>query len=351
MPSSPYLPIFEFTRGRIVESIHYGAIAVVDATGRLIAQYGDPQVVTYLRSTAKPFQAMPFIENEGHLTYNLDPREIALMCASHSGTDEHVAVLRGMQAKTGVVETDLLCGVHPLRYEPTVEAMRQRGEKLTPNRHNCSGKHTGMVAYTRLMGLPKEDYVNPAHPLQQEILAGFAAMCKLPVEKVEVGIDGCSAPNFAVPLYNAALGLARLSDPEGGCVEPQKRRVACQTILDAMTSHPDMVGGPDSFDTDLMQGMSGRILAKAGAEGFQGLALRPGMLGPGSPGVGVTLKISDGDAKDRVRPAIVLEILRQLGVAMDMPPQKLASYGPISWVYNWRKLEVGQARPCFDLSR
>jgi L-asparaginase II len=273
------------------------------------------------------------------------------MCASHSGTDEHVAVARSLQAKTGVAETDLLCGVHPLSYAPTVEAMRQRGEELTPNRHNCSGKHTGMLAYTRLKGLPKEDYVNPAHPIQQEILSGFAAMCEFPVAKVEVGIDGCSAPNFAVPLYNAALGLARLSDPDAGCVEPPKRRAACRTIMDAMTSHPDMVGGPDRFDTDLMLVMGGRVLAKAGAEGFQGLALRPGLLGPASPGVGVALKISDGDAKDRVRPAIVLEILRQLGVAVDLPPDKRTIYGPSSKVYNGRKIEVGQARPCFDLSR
>jgi L-asparaginase II len=349
MPTLPYLPIFELTRGRIVESIHYGAIAVVEATGSLIAHYGDPQVVTYLRSSAKPFQAMPFIEKEGHLTYHLSPREIALMCASHSGTDEHVAVLRSMQSKTGVTEADLLCGVHPLNHEPTIEAMRQRGEKLSPNRHNCSGKHTGMVAFARLGGWPKEDYVNPSHPIQQEILGTFAAMCEIPVEKVEVGIDGCSAPNFAVPLYNAALGLARLSDPEAGRVEPPKRRAACHVIIDAMTSHPDMVAGPERFDTDLMQAMGGRILAKSGAEGYQVLALRPGLLGPGSPGVGVALKVSDGDAKDRARPAIALEILRQLGV--DVPLDRLARYGPTSKVTNWRKLEVGQARPCFELSR
>jgi len=350
MPSSPYQPIYETTRGRIVESIHFGAIAVVEARGRLIAHYGDPQAVTYLRSTAKPFQALPFIQNEGQKFYDLSPRELALICASHSGTDEHVAVVRGMQAKTGVAEADLMCGVHPLDYEPTLEAMRQRGEVVTPNRHNCSGKHTGMLAYARMRQLPKEDYVDPSHPIQQEILGAFAEMCDLPVGQVEIGIDGCSAPNFAVPLYHAALAYARLSDPEVGCVEPPSRRAACHAIVDAMTAHPDMVGGPDSFDTSLMQAAGGRVLAKAGAEGYQGLALMPGVLGPGSPGVGIALKVSDGDARDRARPALVLELLRQLGI-LEATRDALAGYGPTLPVKNWRKLEVGQARPCFELGR
>jgi L-asparaginase II len=229
--------------------------------------------------------------------------------------------------------------------------MRQRSERLTPNRHNCSGKHTGMLAFARLKGLPKEDYTNPSHPIQREILQAFAAMCALPPEKVEIGIDGCSAPNFAVPLYNAALGLARLCDPQAGNIESLARRAACNTILEAMTGYPDMVGGPDSFDTHLMQAAGGRLMAKSGAEGYYGLGLLPGMLGPDSPGAGVVLKISDGDAKNRARPAVILEILRQLGVLDPSQLDMQAGYGPVSIVRNWRQLEVGQARPCFELSR
>jgi L-asparaginase II len=351
MSLSPYLPLFEVTRGGVVESVHFGAIAVVDACGSLVASYGNPQAVTFLRSTAKPFQALPFIENGGQKLYNLSLREIALMCASHSGTDEHVAVVQGIQAKTGVAEADLECGVHPITHEPTLEAMRQRGEKLSPNRHNCSGKHTGMLAYARMKGLPKENYTDPSHPIQQEILLALAAMCALPPGLVVLGIDGCSAPNFAVPLYNAALALARLSDPQAGNVRPHARRDACDTIFEAMTSHPDMVGGPDSFDTHLMQAMDGRVLSKSGAEGYCGLGLPPGALRPDSPGVGVALKISDGDGRHGARPAVVLETLRQLGVIDASQLDRLASFGPVSTVLNWRKLDVGQARPCFVLGR
>lgn len=351
MPAAPYSPLLELTRGRIVESIHLGAIAVVDALGRLIASYGDPQAVSYLRSTAKPFQALPFIENDGHKFYNLSRREIALMCASHSGTDEHVAVVQGMQGKIGINEADLQCGVHPLSHGPTLEAMRQRGEKVTPNRNNCSGKHTGMLAYACMKGLPKEGYLDPAHPIQQDILHTFAAMCQLPAERIEIGTDGCSAPNFAVPLYNAALGIARLCDPETGGIQPPARQVACHIIREAMTTHPEMVGGPDSFDTRLMQATSGRILAKSGAEGFFGLGLRIGRLRPGSPGLGIAIKVADGDTSYRVRPAVALETLRQLGELEPSEVDQLADYGPVSPLHNWQGLKVGQARPCFLLSR
>ena len=145
-----YQQIFEVTRGRIVESIHFGAAAVVDSGGRLLAWLGDPKIITFLRSSAKPFQALPFIEGGGDQTFHLTSKEVAIICGSHDGTDEHVEVIKGIQAKAGVQESDLLCGAHPLSHVPTVEAMRARGETPTPNRHNCSGKHTGMLAAARI---------------------------------------------------------------------------------------------------------------------------------------------------------------------------------------------------------
>jgi L-asparaginase II len=200
-----------------------------------------------------------------------------------------------------------------------------------------------------MKGLSTADYLDFSHPVQQEILEAFASLCGIQAEQVELGIDGCSAPNFAVPLYHAALGLARLSDSQnGGLEQPHRRRQACATIFRAMTAHPDMVGGPDSFDTALMQAAGGSILAKTGAEGFYGLALGPGLLGEGSPGAGIALKISDGDGKDRARPAVVLELLRQLGVLPGLQ-DRLAAYGPSVRQFNWRRLEIGQARPCFAL--
>ncbi len=346
VPDPGYVPLFALTRGGTLESVHFGAIAVVDAHGRLLASVGDPWSVTFLRSTAKPFQALPFVEDGGPAHFHLTDEEIALMCASHSGTDEHVAVVRRLQQKVGVQEEQLLCGTHPPYDKATAEALRARGEAPTPNRHNCSGKHTGMLAQAVLHQWPTEAYIALEHPVQQRILQAFAEMCGLAPEAVAVGVDGCSAPNFAAPLYHVAYGYARLMDPHG--VSPT-RAEAARTVVRAMTSHPFMVGGPARFDTVLMESMEGRVLAKGGAEGYQGLGLAPGVLGPDSPGVGIAIKIADGDARgNRARPAVALEVLRQLGVLPEIPAA-LHSFGPEVTVTNWRGLAVGKGYPVFSL--
>ena len=346
--TNPYQPVFELTRGRIVECIHFGAAAVVDSHGQLLASLGDPQLVTFLRSSAKPFQALPFIERNGHQKFNLTPREIALMCSSHSGTDEHVEAVKVMQAKIGVNVSDLMCGMHYPIHEATADAMKVRGELPTPYRHNCSGKHTGMLAHARLRGAPLENYIDFHHPVQESILQAFAEMCVLPVDKVELGIDGCSAPNFAVPLYNAAFGYARLCDPFDQAPE---RAAACRTISSSMMAHPDMVGGPGRFDTALMLAGKGRILVKGGAEGFQSVGLLPGALGADSPGIGIAIKISDGDPTDRARQGVALAILQFLGALDEYQLATLSAFGPQIQLENFRKLKVGVSRPAFVLNK
>ncbi len=355
--ANDYLPVFEVTRGGIVESVHYGAAAVVDSNGRLLAWYGNPKTVTFMRSSAKPFQALPFIEHGGDLTFHLTSKETAIICASHDGTDEQVEVIKGIQAKVGVQESDLLCGTHLLSDVATVEAMRQRGEVVTPNRHNCSGKHTGMLAHARMRGLPISDYINPEHPIQKSILETFAAMCGVLAEDVVIGTDGCSAPNFAIPLSNAALGFARLCDPKG--LSPE-RAAACRRITAAMMSNPVMVAGASRFDTKVMEVCVKRVLAKGGAEGFMALGIPAGALGAESPGIGIAFKVSDGDAsirqsdgsfRNRVRPAMALEILNQMGYVSQAELDQLAEYGPTRPVTNYRKLVVGEIRPAFTLSR
>ena len=357
MGQTPYSPIFQLTRGDTVESIHYGSVAVSDATGRLVAWYGDPETITFLRSSAKPFQLLPFITHGGQSYFHLTPREVALMAASHSGTDEHVAVIEGIQQKTGVSESELMCGVHPPGDAATLEALRERNEEPTPNRHNCSGKHTGMLAYVHMrqgVELPsgaEMDYIDPSHPIQKEILETFAEMCALPATQVHLGTDGCSAPNFAVPLKNAATGFARLCDPVTGNVQPPERLAACQVIVSSMMFNPDMVAGPGRFDTRLMEVGQGRIVSKGGAEGYQAIGLLPDALGPGSPALGIAFKISDGDPKGRARPAVALEILRELGALSPTQLDMLADFGPDFPVENWREIKVGWASPCFNLQR
>lgn len=347
MPETPYLPIYQLTRGDQVESIHFGAISVVDIEGKLIASFGDPYGGTFLRSTAKPFQALPFIEMGGADYFALTPKEIALICSSHSGTDEHVSVVVGIQEKVGISEADLKCGTHPPIHRETAEAMRQRGEEPTYNRDNCSGKHTGMLAHARMRSTSLENYLDFDHPIQQSILLTFAEMCGLSPENVGLGIDGCSAPNFSIPIYNAAWGWARLADPQGLSSE---RAAACRTITDAMMSHPHMVAGPDRFDTILMQVAKKRIVVKGGAEGYQGMAIMPGVLGKNSPALGIALKISDGDGRGRVRPGVCIEVLRHLGALSQSDLKALEHFSPVNDVLNRRDVVVGEGRPVFTLT-
>ncbi len=353
-----YQPVLELTRGNIVESRHYGAAAVVDAGGRLLAWVGDPQLVTYLRSSAKPFQALPFIERGGDQVFHLTSKEIAVICSSHDGSKEHVEAVKGIQEKVGVQESDLLCGVHmPFSLPEQIELIKS-GQQPAPNQNNCSGKHSGMLAHARMRGLPIADYINPEHPIQKTILETVSEMCGLPQDKIEIGIDGCSAPNFAMPLYNAALGFARLCDPRGLSVE---RAAACRRIVSSMLAYPVMVGGQGRFDTCLMETCAGRILAKVGAEGYLCMGIMAGALSPDSPGIGIALKVSDGDISirkangdsyNRARPAFALEILRQMGYIGEKELEALSTeFGPVKPVVNLRKLVVGQSRPVFTLRR
>lgn len=340
-----YVPLYHLTRGDTVESVHYGAIAVVDSHGRLLAWAGDVQTVTFLRSTAKPFQALPFVERGGMEHFGLTPAELAVICASHSGTDRHVAVVRSIQQKAGLQEDQLQCGVHPPYHAPTAEALRARGEAPTPNRHNCSGKHSGMLAHAVLRGLPLDDYLALEHPVQQSIRETLTTMAGLSPDQLHIGTDGCSAPNFAIPLYHAAWAYARLVDPHD---QPPERQRACHQIVSAMTSHPDLVGGPGRFDTRLMQVAGHKLVAKGGAEGYQGLGIRPRT---GQHGIGIALKIADGDAARRARAAVVLETLRQLQVLNEDELQSLADFGPRRPVHNWRQRIVGEGYPVFRLQQ
>ncbi len=339
------VPLVEVTRGDIVESIHYGAFIVVDSKGRVIAGLGDADLMTYPRSSMKPFQALPFIERGGDIAFDLTQREIAIICASHAGTDLHKTVLEGMHVKIGTSEDDLACGVHWPGDEDTRKAMRAAGETPTPFRHNCSGKHTGMLAHARLRDLPTEGYLDPQHPVQVTIRETLANMVEMAPEDMPLGIDGCSAPVYGIPLRNMARAIARLADPEG-LVEG--RAESCRKITSVMMAHPAMVAGPGKFDTELMRAAGGKVFSKAGAEGYHILGVLPGVLDDGAPGLGIAIKIADGDAKGRARESVSLTVLSALGVLDEEALSQLSEFGNVS-VKNWRKLVVGEARPAFDL--
>lgn len=347
------LPILELIRGKVVESTHFGSIVVVDSIGKILHSHGDPDTVAFLRSSAKPFQALPFVEQGGVEHFSYTQAELALSCASHETSQMHIDTVQGMQLKIGIQEKYLQCGPHLPGDAKKLREVIKNGIPPTANFNNCSGKHTTMLAFAKMRGLPLENYLDFDHPIQKDILKTFSEMCGMEVEKIELGIDGCSAPNFAVPLVNAALGMARLCDPR----ELSKARAAaCQKITDAMTSHPEMVSNYGEFDCELIKTAEGKIITKRGAEGFQIIGLMPGIYG--ERGVGIAFKVTDGDrstmndeleTSSRVRPATTLEILKQLKALSEAQLQSLAKFGPEKTLKNYAGLVTGKSKPAFKL--
>lgn len=345
MNISSHLPLVEITRGNLVESIHYGSVAIAENNGET-KTYGDANSSFFLRSSAKPFQALALFEHEGARIFNLSLQEVAILCSSHSGTDEHVAVLKGLQKKIGIEEKDLQCGIHPPYDRNTQEQLLLRGEKPTPLRHNCSGKHTGMLALAKILGAPLEGYLSIEHPVQQMILKTFSEMCDIPMNNIELGIDGCSAPVFAIPLSNAAMGFARLADPG---LFSQTRAEACRLIYQAMTDNAEMVAGPERFDTVFMKAMQGRAMSKIGAEGYLAIAIPGNGDNPQRRGLGITIKISDGDLEHRATPVAALEILRVMGILRPEESLNLTAFNQRD-LKNWRGITIGAIRPSRQLT-
>ena len=326
-------------RNGLPESWHFGAVAVATPAGRLVGRLGNPTVRTYVRSAAKPFQILPLLLGGGRERWALEPADLAVICASHGGTPVHTERVAALLARGELGAGDLLCGAHPPLDRAAARTLRESGGTPTALHNNCSGKHTGMLLACRQSGLPTADYVAPAHPLQRRILGLLAELALLPEEAVGIGIDGCSAPAFHLPLDRLALLYARFADPrEGGSTG--SLAAALETVASAMAAAPEMVAGPGRFTTELAAVTGGRVLGKEGAEGVYAVAVR------GPVALGVAIKIADGG--ERCRDGVVLEVLGQLGSLSGQELAQLERFArtPLT---NWRQIPVGEVVPELDL--
>lgn len=336
-------PLVEVWRGRIVESRHRGHVAAVDG-GRLVAYAGEPETVTYLRSSGKPFQAIPLLTSGAADHFGFDESEVAVACGSHSGEDVHAETVARMLEKLGLDESFLKCGTHEPFDLATAERLRERGEKPTALRNNCSGKHTGMLALALHIGARPEEYDHAESPVQQAILHAVAKFAELPAGEVAVGTDGCGVPVFGMPVRAMALMYARLAAPPPDFDEETRR--ACARITNAMTAHPEMVGGTkERFDTEVMRACAGRIVSKIGAEGVYTAGVLPCERWP--KGLGLAFKIEDGEDR-RARSTIAIEALRQLDVLNEDAQKALQPYASFP-VKNHRSENVGEIRASFKL--
>ena len=322
--------LIELTRGALVESLHAGAIAVVRPTGEVVAAVGDIATPIYPRSAIKPLQAIACVEAGAADRFGFGTREIALGSASHSGTPAHADLVRSMLERAGLSAAALGCSVHEPMHVPTAHELIRSGITPTPLHHNCSGKHAAMLATAVHKGEPTDGYWRPDHPVQVRIARVLEDLTGCRLGPDVRGIDGCSVPNWAIPLSGLAQAFARFVTGEG---VGAGRAAACRRIAEACWAHPDLVAGPGRLDTLVMTRLPGSVLMKSGAEGVYCGALP-------ERGLGFALKIDDG-AK-RAAEAVVVQLIARFH------PQ-IASLGPPAQLTNWRGVEVGQMRVAAEL--
>lgn len=323
----------EVVRGAIVESRHAVHAAVVDSGGQLRAWVGDPDWVTFFRSGAKPFQALPLVRDGAIDRFGLTFEELALCCGSHSGEARHLATAVSMLQKIGVDAESLACGPHPPIHEQTRRDLAEEGLEPVRLHNNCSGKHVGMLALARVHGWEIAGYNRPEHPVQGRILSEVARWAEVPFEAIGMGTDGCGAVCFALPLRQMARAYANLA----AAARAGERDATY--IVGAMTNYPEMVAGEGRLCTDLMEQTAGRLFAKVGAEGLYCVGV------PGAE-LGVAVKVEDGSSR-AVGPAI-LTVLRQLDLISEDDLSALWSHAYPD-VYNTCGDLVGQLRPQLDL--
>lgn len=323
--------LVKVVRGETVESAHRGHLVAIDGNGETVLAVGDPRAVTYFRSASKPFQAMPCLTSGAADAFHFSEEEIAMACASHSGEPRHVRIVSLMLERTGLNEAHLHCGSHLPFYEKEAERMLRVGEYATQLHNNCSGKHAAMLAFAKHVEADVNSYELLENPVQQNILETVSRFTEIPVEKIKIGIDGCCAPNFAVPLYAMAKSFINLIRPVNF---DQKTRSACERIVAAFIRFPELIGGTERLDTMLMQAAEGRMISKVGADGVWVCGVLPCERYP--TGLAIALKIEDGNDY-RARPVVAVELLRHLGI---LPHDALAELSPMP-IKNRRGETVG----------
>jgi L-asparaginase II len=329
--------LVELLRKDTVESIHRGSIVVVDSHGNLLYKLGEPDRLTFFHSSAKPFQAITALETGIVEKFSLELKEIAIMSSSHTGDKEHIETLKVLMKKIGVIsEEQLLCGTHEPYSKDAAKELALAG--LSPsNLHcNCSGKHLGMLAASKIRNLSLEDYNKPEHKMQKDIGKVISDFSGIKPEDVTMAIDGCGVPVFGIPLRNIACAFANLGNIE---FMEGKYSKSQNYLISAVTMYPEMIAGKGRMDTELMKRFGDRIFVKTGAEAVSCVSL----LGRS---IGIAIKIDDGNLR-AVSP-VILEVLRQLKIIQNKEAEELHEYW-IPPIKNNLGEKVGELKATFKI--
>lgn len=328
--------LVEVTRNGLVDCTHWGHLVVADFDGNILYRLGDPDRLTFFRSSFKPLQAIAAIEKGIVEEYKLGLEEIALIVSSHSGEKRHIEILKSIMEKTGIEEEQLECGIHDPYGKEAAKELYMSGESATRLHCNCSGKHLGMMAAVKAMGLPVKGYSALDHQIQNDIDEIIKHFCAVEPGNAKRGIDGCGAPVYAIPLKNIARGYANLCNPD---LMEGRYKKSQNYVISAMTMYPLLVAGKDRFDTILMERFGDRLISKMGAEGIYCAGL------PGK-GVGMAIKIEDGNS--RATAPTALRLFEKMGVISRDEYESMEEFANPA-IRNHRGEKAGEIRAVFEL--
>ncbi len=329
--------LIEVTRGPLVESRHRGSLALTRADGSVVLAMGDVETPTFPRSAIKALQSLQLLESGAADQYSFGEQEIALACASHTGTQRHTELAASMLEKIGLGECDLRCGTHPPLGAKALKSLWRSGKEPNQLHNNCSGKHAGMLAVARHLGEPIDDYCSTANPVQQRVHALLHELSGLELGTNTLGFDGCSLPNWAMPLLTMSHVFAKIVSGVG---MSHARQAAFEKIFKACWQEPELIAGPGRTDTLVLNEWSGKVFIKTGAEG---------VYCGGFPelGLGFALKIDDGATRASAGTAMALV---ERIVPLEISQQKSA-HAPRKILKSWRGATVGEVHSSLELKR
>lgn len=323
--------VVEITRGNSVESTHDVDIIIADHTGKILTSYGDADLHIYPRSSNKSLQALPLIESGAADAYGFEDKHLALACSSHNGQEMHVKGASEMLQKAGLDGSCLECGAQLPKHSEDIEKLAIEGVKVQPIHNNCSGKHSGFLAFAKHTGIETKGYIGIEHPVQQEIAGILESVTGAKHGADNYGIDGCSIPTYKIPLQNLAIAYAKFGVGEDAS---QLRSKAMVRLRDACLAHPEMVAGDKRVCTQLMQTLAKRAFVKVGAEGVYTMSL-PEL------GLGVAMKSRDGGFR-----AVEVAVSQLACDLLKLDESDTKNMKPLTnpVLKNWNGIEVGTAR-------
>ena len=328
----------EATRGGIVESLHRGSLAVVDADGALRLHQGDIDRPIFPRSAVKVLQALPLVASGAAEAFDLTDEQLALACASHNGEPRHADTAAAMLARAGLDDGVLECGAHWPMHEATARALAARGAQPCALHNNCSGKHAGFLCLgSHLAGTAERrgwlaGYVQPGHAVMREVDHALQAATGLDLAATARGVDGCSIPTYAIPLRHLAQAFARVATGVGLSAEHAR---AARRLRAAVARAPWAVAGQDRFDTRVMERLGERVFCKVGAEGVYCAAF-PQL------GMGVALKMDDGNTA-RAAEVVMAALIARLLPLDDVDRAFIDGLADLP-LRNWNGIECGRLR-------